>query len=243
MSTQMLRDELDQVGSPLRSTTQFHALVRLGESDDIQAWQARLEQVTHLGGARSRGLGQVSVKAESVPLFTLSPRDLALAPEALAKGQAQNVEKPSYEMNMAERIQAFTQAVYKITRNAAPEYWYFTVNLHSDLIPGDVHGPRWQLEANDFGFPGAVERVWSFARYTRAGGWSSAWGLPKPLAPALEAGSVFVFRVPTGDQALAEKVLQRCAALESTSMGQRREEGFGAIQICTPFHFETEVRK
>ena len=98
--------------------------------------------------------------------------------------------------------------------------------------------------AADLGFPLKVELVQSWAHHGEAGGWSTVWGLPKPVSPALVTGSTFLFRVPRGGgEDLAFKTLKRCLILEREGIGQRREEGFGWLKICTPFHLEREGKQ
>jgi CRISPR-associated Csx10 family RAMP protein len=148
-------------------------------------------------------------------------------------------------MNVLDRILTFNQAAYAVEGldKERRDYWYFTLNMQSDAILGDARGPRHCPRPADLEMPASVEWVWSGAGYSQAGGWSAAWGLPKRVAPSVTAGSTFVYRVPHGDEDLAQQVLKRCVALEQEGIGQRREEGLGWVQICTPFHLETEVQK
>lgn len=243
ISTQMLRDEEDKEGLPLSANSLFYTNINLNSTAGARQWLEWLSQITHLGGARSRGLGQVAITATAVETIGLSARDWALTPEALATGMPQVSDRTvPHALNLAGRIQAFNQMAYQ--RSAAqstPDRWYFTVDLQSDMLLSTTRGICYQLQAEDLGFSAGVNLERTFARYTQTGGWSAAWGLPKPTAPAWAAGSVLVFSVPTGNEALSEKVLRQCKVLEQNGWGLRREEGFGAIQICTPFHLKTEA--
>jgi len=64
-------------------------------------------------------------------------------------------------------------------------------------------------------------------------GWQSAWGLPKPDDIAIQMGSVFLYRY-TGNE--PEKLTAFLKELSQTGIGLRKEEGFGKIQVCDPFH-------
>ena len=149
------------------------------------------------------------------------------------------------EMNMLDRILAFNQKVYVLEnlKDEHRKFWYFAIDLQSDTILGDARGPRYRPEPADLGLPELVEKAWWLAGYSQVRGWSAAWGLPKPVAPALAAGTVFVYRVPRGNEGLTREILERCVTLEQNGIGRHRSEGWGWVQICAPFHFETEVRK
>ena len=79
-----------------------------------------------------------------------------------------------------------------------------------------------------------VELVRSFASYDYVGGWNAAWGLPKEIDLITRMGSVFVFYTSEIDSWIP--VLK---TLEKVGIGRRREEGFGQILICGPFHLRT----
>lgn len=56
------------------------------------------------------------------------------------------------------------------------------------------------------------------------GGFNRKWNLPLPQAPAIQAGSVFVY--PAQDD-----LLNRLQSLELSGIGERRAEGFGRIAV------------
>lgn len=245
IAEQMERDELDDYGRPLRAATVFHGFV-WGDSADDLPWVEWLREVNHLGGARSRGLGRVQVEVEKISPMAFTEREMMRAAMQLTEGRpAAAPDRLSGEMNLLNRILAFNQKVYALEnlKEEHREFWYLAVDLQSDTILGDARGPRYWLESADLGLPESVEKVWWLAGYSQVRGWSAAWRLPKPVSPALAAGSTFVYRVPRGDEGLTQEVLERCVTLEREGTGRRREEGWGRVQICTPFHLETEVQK
>lgn len=241
----MERDEIDDYGQPLRAAAAFHGFVLVDSADDL-SWVRWLREVNHLGGARSRGLGQVRIEAEVAKASPVTEGEVIQAARQLTEGQPKATpDRLPGEMNILDRILAFNQKVY-VMENLKEEdrkFWYLTINLQSDTILGDARGPRYWPESANLGLPELVEKAWWLAGYSQVRGWSAAWGLPKPVAPALAAGSTFVYRVPRGDEGLTREVLERCVTLEQDGIGRRRDEGWGWVQICTPFHIETEVRK
>lgn len=64
----------------------------------------------------------------------------------------------------------------------------------------------------------------AFFRTRLIGGFNRAWNLPTPQAPALQAGSVFVFQNSPELQA-------RLSAWEEAGLGERRIEGYGRIAV------------
>lgn len=80
--------------------------------------------------------------------------------------------------------------------------------------------------------PGAV-----FKRVLPVSGFNRKWGLPLCQVPALQAGSVFVFRVRQSIEAAA---LQ---SLCQEGLGERRTEGFGRLAINCHRHEELEFQE
>ena len=116
---------------------------------------------------------------------------------------------------------------------------YFTLNLQSDTILIAEDG--WQRsmvltapalqEMTDC--ETEVTHVRSFASYHYVSGWNAAWRLPKETELVTQMGSVFVFHTPDIDA-----WLPKLQTLENIGIGNRREEGFGQISICDPFHLQ-----
>lgn len=244
LGEQMDRDELGTNGEPLLSAqATFHATVWAEETFEAELRQA-LRRVRSLGAAVSRGMGRVAVEArrETVPIAT--PERLALAAEALS--QRTKLERPSLplpkETDLIQRLLAFN-CLWTEERKSQAEDWHFTVDLQADALLRRADGPTFQLTPDLLDLPDGVRLVRAFATHHQVGGWSTAWGLPKPTAPTVAAGSVFLYDVRGGDVALSRAVLERLVALEREGVGQRREEGYGWLHVCTPFHLEREVRR
>ncbi|MCZ6678317.1 MAG: hypothetical protein O7E52_13820, partial [Candidatus Poribacteria bacterium] len=118
---------------------------------------------------------------------------------------------------------------------------YFTIDLQSDavLIAADGWQRSMVLTAEMLkqmaGCDAHLELVRSFASYDYVSGWNAAQKLRKGTELLTNMGSVFVFRAD--DIALWEKPLED---LEVSGIGNRREEGFGQILVCHPFHLRTQ---
>ena len=177
------------------------------------------KQVHRLGGGSSRGLGKVCLK----------------------------VDKHESSDPLKKRIDAFKEALQKVweTYSRLPNVdigdfdgGYFSITLQSDAMLVQ----NWQrsmviteqMLQETTGCNAEVELIRSFASYDYVSGWNAAWKLPKETDLVTRIGSVFVFRTPDIDAWIP--ALQ---TLENKGIGNRREEGFGQILICDPFHLRT----
>ena len=179
------------------------------------------QKVQSLGGGSSRGLGKVCVK----------------------------ITKCEDSDSLTQRIDNFNAAlkdlwdIYSHLPNVemSPfEGTFFSINMQSEAILTAEDG--WQksviltapmLQAIT-GCDAEVTFIRSFASYDYVGGWNAAWGLPKEIDLATRMGSVFVFRTLDIDSWILA-----LRTLEEFGVGNRREEGFGQILICDPFHLRT----
>ena len=177
-------------------------------------------QVQRLGGGTSRGLGQVRIK----------------------------VENHNSTDTLAKRISDFNdhlkavRDIYCSLPNVEEDAYdgtYFSVALQSDAILTEDWQRSMTLTAEMLqemaGCQVDVELIRSFASYDYVSGWNAKWKLPKEVDLVTRIGSVFVFR--TSD---IEKWIPALKMLEKNGVGNRREEGFGQILICDPFHLQTQ---
>ena len=199
----------------------LHGSVRV-PSDLVEKVAETLgKKVMRLGGGSSRGLGRVKIAVKNRP--KINP--------------------------IKERVKKFNKTLSKVwqvyshlpnTRISQCEGRYFTINLQSEAILTAEDG--WQrtmvltaqMLQDMTNCNAEVTSVRSFASYGYAGGWNAAWGLPKDTELVTNMGSVFVFHTQDIDAWLP--VLQN---LENTGIGNRREEGYGQVTICDPFHLHT----
>lgn len=183
-----------------------------------------LDQIRHLGGRQSTGLGAVTVKrtgaADDTPAMLL------------------------------ERVQQLT----KVFRMQAALYerlggkpWpfsgsLFTINLLADTILLDNGwlatielSPGLLSEATGGAINATLVR--SLTRSSIAAGWNVKWDRHKPTAVAVNRGSLYLFAT---DAPLTIDQAQALYALQCDGIGERRPEGYGQIRICDEFHLRAE---
>lgn len=218
--------------------TQFAGYMTLPEGWDdrwVQELKRVLGSIDRLGGEQTYGLGRVEVTVKEVDM----------AEEAVAR-----------------RVAAFNEKLREVWRQYADrsvlpaDTSYFTVELLTPALLATPDGtPTVQLtaamltqraeELGGVGLPVLQEvncpdvagagRPLMFTAPVMVGGWSEAWGLPKPPTLAAVAGSVYVFSTDALG-AWADALGQ----IEACGIGNGCEEGFGAVRVCDPFHLEVQ---
>jgi len=176
-----------------------------------------------VGSARARGMGEL------VLWFRETPPSL-----------------PSVE----QRLESFQS---RCANGAAdPNYVYFSITARSPiLVLNDFGQPTMEVTGEVLSLysaaPENIEPVSkaTFVERTTLTGWSQAWALPKPVLPAIAAGSVFTFKAKrtsgklTGEKAL----LDFLKSVEENGIGERRGEGLGEVIVCDPFHVDHDPEK
>ena len=165
-------------------------------------------------------------------------------------GTAQLKETEPSVAPLQERLHEFNAKLREVWRDLAalaqqgnaspplpdePSGTYFSVDLLAPAILRDPQGlPTLKLWLN---FNGQwLEPVFWATQPTFVGGFSTAWGLPKPTHLGTAMGSVYVFRVDKSpDDA---ELLLWLESLEAQGVGMRTDEGLGEVLICHPFHKE-----
>jgi len=168
----------------------------------------------------------------------------ALTTRGFGKATLKEVEPPL--PSLRERLEGFNQRLKEVWKQLAdlakqvdgevpeePQHLYFSVDLLSPAILHDPQGlPTLKLHLS---FDGEwLEPVFWATQPAFVGGWSTAWGLPKPTVLGAAMGSVYVFRT---EMAL-DDLVPHLEALEAQGIGDRTDEGLGEILICHPFHKE-----
>jgi CRISPR-associated protein Csx10 len=147
---------------------------------------------------------------------------------------------------IAERLRAFNEKLREVWRDLAdlarqtgspapmePSGTYFSVDLLAPAVLRDPHGlPTLKLFLDLDGQ--WREPIFWATQPTFVGGFSTAWGLPKPTYLGAAMGSVYVFRT----EASQEELLPFLEDLEARGVGIRTDEGLGEILVCHPFHQE-----
>lgn len=202
----------------LRPQGCFVGRIWTDEASVIDALQEAVEQMG-VGALTTRGFGTARFKA------------------------VERISLPS----IAERLQQFNERLREVWRDMAdlarqvgasvstePDGIYFSVDV---LAPAILHDPqglptlKLQLQA-PIGF--WLEPIWWATQPVFVGGFSTAWGLPKPTALGAAMGSVYVFRSELPE----EELISWLETLEAQGVGERTDEGLGEILVCHPFHKE-----
>ena len=114
-----------------------------------------------------------------------------------------------------------------------PEGVFFSVDLLSPAILKDenkIPTLKLILKYNNK----LIEPIYWTTRPALAGGWSTAWGLPKPTDLAASQGSSYVFLIKDS----MVNVVKYLEKLEEDGIGEKTDEGMGEIIICHTFHKE-----
>jgi CRISPR-associated protein Csx10 len=168
-----------------------------------------------LGAGRSRGLGQVEVKAWC--------------------------EAPATEP-LAERWCQFNEAARRVGAEGGKRYFSLTLLSHLALRDDLLHPVLGEITPQHFGLPDGVtwvrypgsDRAVLFLGAVTVPGWNAALGLPKPDTVALARGSVLLGQYDAGQ---GQAVLARLTQIEAEGVGERRNEGFGRVAVCYPIHY------
>ncbi|HBY93092.1 MAG TPA: hypothetical protein DEP84_03860 [Chloroflexi bacterium] len=164
-----------------------------------------------IGTARARGMGQVCL----------------------------HLGNPLASSHLEERLRRFQPQAGGGPLDA--DHLYAALTLRSPLLLLDEFGllvaqvTAAALEAYCPNVPPELEVLseYSVVEQESGTGWAAAWGLPKPVMPALAAGSVLVVRAPGRRR---DELLDFLTSLEAEGLGERRAEGWGEVLVCDPFH-------
>jgi len=200
----------------LRPKGVFVGRLWLKSENDIKLLQEAVESIG-VGALTTRGFGKASLKETKVN-FPLVKERLKQFNECLRQ----------VWMDLAYLAKQLGNSVPD-----EPEHTYFSIDLLSPAILHDPQGlPTLKLHLSLGG--DLLEPIFWATQPTFVGGWSTAWGLPKPTALGAVMGSVYVFRTEKSPDEIASLL----EALEAQGVGDRTDEGLGEILICHPFHME-----
>jgi len=189
----------------------------------LQAYLSSLG-VLYLGGSRSRGLGKVSV-AVSEP-----------------KPEATDLRSrwESFNKELFDRYQKWATA-FGLSTPLDSSRTFFTLDLQSEAILRDGWRRTMVISeamlAEMLGIEEGRDEIKLQACYSSSdsrSGWNAAWGLMKDVELVTTSGSVFFFSVPSAG--FDEIWLPALERLEWLGVGDRTPEGFGQVQVCSPFH-------
>jgi CRISPR-associated protein Csx10 len=198
---------------------QFQGYIRVPDDgfDYFQAlFRGNQPIATTCGQGRSRGLGQVKI---------------ALGNEAAL--EARSVE------TLVPWIREFS------THAEAPQGKLFLpITLESDmllrdnyLLPCSSGNPKETLGRYKplTGTTVQMQLCESVQRTRWIGGWDALRNIPRPPRLAVQHGSVWVYCIQDDPQPL-QNAIQWWLEAEQAGLGERRNEGFGRVQLLHPFH-------
>lgn len=175
-----------------------------------------------LGGSASRGLGQVSIKAnESTQI----------------KGSSLPERIDDFNSVLKERW-ALWNAFGIPAPDPLKDRLFFTIDLQADAILTE----NWRhtmvmseamLKQSTNLSSSEIKLEMVYSSYDYRSGWNAAWGLPKDVELVTKLGGVFLYSIP---QAEKETWCKKLTDMELWGVGDRTNEGFGQIRVCDEFH-------
>lgn len=210
------------------------------EVDETRLEVARrwLKRIARIGGRTSRGFGRVKV--------TVRDAEPTMLPSLDDRIRDFNQRYREFEANLIDIAHQPPEPETRIL---------FTVNLRADALLRTQTGlptvkfdeillrDTCQAFLNDAdGQKLGSMRIEAIAHYTQAqhvSGWQTAWKLPKEVLLASQMGGLYLFAVDVGEVDDARSaLLSVLRTLEQFGIGEMREDGYGQVIICDPFHLE-----
>lgn len=186
---------------------------------NLVAFIEKYSEMIRLGGGTSRGLGKVEISSkESQITMDIDAR----------------LDK--FNATLENRWQQWQELFAPSKLELTLKKFYFTITLQSDaillenwlkttVITEEMLLSMCNLEDDDLN----LEAVYSSFGYIS--GWNSAWGLMKDVELITNKGSVYLFSTNQKDL-----WIEALRMLEFKGVGERRQEGFGQIIVCSTFH-------
>ncbi|MDQ1326774.1 MAG: hypothetical protein QG641_54 [Candidatus Poribacteria bacterium] len=186
-------------------------------SDDVEKYLKKADRI-RLGGGTSRGFGQILTQIDDYNI----------------KDSAEDIESRITNFNNKISEMTHLYAGGSLNLNGG----YFAIDLISDAIILDNFLKSSSEVTGDYlkemlGVRCDIKLVKRFSQMDERSGWSFAWKLPKGKEQAIQKGSVFLFQCDSIDS-----LYEPFSRLQASGIGQKREEGYGRIMICNPFHEE-----
>lgn len=171
------------------------------------------------GALTTRGFGTVRLRVSEFSIDSIRER-LMVFNETLHKV-------------WSDLVSLVNQIGFKIPKK--PEGTYFSVDLLSPAVlrnPQGLPTLKLYLKIRDKW----LEPIWYATQPVFVGGFSTAWGLPKPTFLGAAQGSVYLFSADLPEEELVSE-LER---IETQGVGELTNEGLGEVIICHPFHREVK---
>lgn len=201
------------------------------------------DHIRHVGGAVSRGLGEVRIsKPESPsPCVDLRVRCLkwnGFLADLLEKDNRHKLVDSSAPWSELDIDQL-------PARLRAGKSGFVSIDLLSDAILPDlimhddeyIHSGRYgfvlteSLLKQQSGSKSDIKLMMSLATAGTRSGWNAMWGVPRDVSIIAKAGSVFVFWCED-----LESWYTHFEKFEKTGIGEDIDQGFGEVEFCSPEH-------
>jgi CRISPR-associated protein Csx10 len=187
-------------------------------------------EIFRLGGATSRGLGKVHIKAEIQNRETNIKQRIATFNDTIkSRWQLWSVLGEP-EQNLLENRTYFTldlQADTILTEN-----WQRTTVISPSILCEFVNlTDEFAQLTNEEAKDNFLKLEVAYSSYNYRSGWNSAWGLMKDIELVTNRGAVYLFSTNQPDI-----WIDKLQELELKGVGDRTCEGFGKIKICNEFH-------
>ncbi|NJK51827.1 MAG: CRISPR-associated RAMP protein Csx10 [Acaryochloris sp. RU_4_1] len=196
---------------------------------DLYEFINKHHQDFRLGGAASRGLGKVEIKAQELTEVQLS------------------IKKRIEEFNneLINRWQ-FWRQVFGNPKDELEDRLFFTIDLQADTILTE----HWQrtiviseamlaqyLNLEDVK-ENSLELHAAYSSYSYRSGWNSAWGLMKDVELVTNRGAVYLLSIDKTkvSEDKEDAWIEALTNLEMKGVGDRTCEGFGQVRVCDKFH-------
>ncbi|MBO9129088.1 RAMP superfamily CRISPR-associated protein [Bacillus sp. 165] len=151
------------------------------------------------------------------------------------------------DSSIEKRVLALQEIIGKLQKpfqkSKLTERLYFTLTFVSDAIFLDDFF-CYQNELNPILLSEQSEMDFTFCtldfcnvKMKRISGWNQKWGTATEECFAVEKGSTYLFSSPLSYQ---DEIMKQLTKLEQIGIGERRNEGFGKLIVCHPFHLKIE---
>lgn len=169
-----------------------------------------------VGSNRTRGLGEIRIELHDVSPSVPGLPDLEQRFDLLQQTWQQ--------------VANFQVTIFTLTLNSdaivMDDLWRYISALDHNILSREfTDAPQCHLESG------------YFTGMRTVSGWNAAHGLPKEDDFAMVKGSAFLYTT-SADRDILLPWLQR---IEAEGIGERRNEGFGRVIACHPFHNEVRL--
>lgn len=217
-SIEVLNESQDHKKKPVVFIGAILVVDELAEA--LQNFIHRYQQYIRLGGATSRGLGRVEIKASIVEIKPKVTNQIQQFNDKLRKRW--------------DEWKIFGTPLEDLPGNRT----YFTIDLQSDAIFSESWRRTTVISEEMLQqFTGVRDSSLllhaAYSSYDYLSGWNSAWGLMKDVELITNKGAVYLFSF---DVAKEQEWFDALDKLELNGVGERTAEGFGQVRVCDNFH-------